>query len=285
MIEQPLPDTDAWILSLSRNELPVLRRTAQELNKFRADAENANGRALSAVILQDPLMTLRVFAYLADNRRKSQLTDVTTIERALMMIGVGPFFRDFDNLLLVEDHLNGQPKALLGLLKVITRSRRAAQWARDWAIHRHDLDVDEITLAALLHDVADMLMWCFAPKLALQVDELKTKDPHLRSATAQVEVYGITMLELQQAFVHFWGLPQLLTMLMDHSSADNPRVRNVALAVDLARHSANGWDDAALPDDLNGILALLRINEEMLPQKLGVDADCITTAMAPREPL
>ncbi len=250
---------------------------------MREQAESVNGRTLSSVILQDPLMTLRVFAYLADNRRKTQLTDVTTIERALMMIGLGPFFRDFNNLLLVEDHLNGQPKALLGLLRVITRSRRAAQWARDWAIHRHDLDVDEITLAALLHDVADMLMWCFAPRLALQVEKLKTGDSHLRSASAQVEVYGITMLELQQAFVHFWGLPQLLTMLMDHSSSDNQRVKNVALAVDLARHSANGWNDDALPDDLKGILALLHISEDMLPQKLGVDADCIASVMTPRE--
>lgn len=283
MIENPLPDTDAWVLSLSKAELPVLRHTAHALDKLRDQAENVNGRALAAIILHDPLMALRVLAYLAENRRRTQLTDVTTIERALMMIGIGPFFRDFDNLLLVEDHLKGQPKALLGLLKVIARSRKAAHWARDWAAHRHDLDVDEITLAALLHDVADMLMWCFAPTLALKVEEMKAKDPHLRSSTAQVEVYGITMLELQQDFVHFWGLPQLLTMLMDHSSADNPRVKNVALAVDLARHSANGWNDAALPDDLKAIQELLHVSDEMLASKLGVDADWIAPLMAPRD--
>ncbi|MBP9714567.1 MAG: HDOD domain-containing protein [Sterolibacterium sp.] len=284
MIKLPLPDTDAWVLTLSKLEMPVLRRTAQELASLREHAEEVNARTLAAVILQDPLMTLRVFAYLAEHRRKTQLTDVTTIERALMMIGVGPFFRDFDSPLLIENHLKDAPKALLGLLRVITRSRRAAHWAHDWAVHRHDLDADEITLAALLHDVAEMLIWCFAPTLALEVEAIKAHDPQLRSASAQVQVLGITLLELQQAFVHFWGLPHILTKLMDHSTHENPRVQNVALAVDLARHSSQGWNDAALPDDLKGIQALLHIGADMLPMKLGVDAECLSALLPPEPP-
>lgn len=284
LIDHPLPDTDAWVLSLAGTELPVLRHTVEAFDKLRAQVESVNVRTLSSIILQDPLMTLRVFAHLAQHRRKTQLTDITTIEQGLLMIGIGPFFHHFGKLLRVEEHLKNRPKALLGLLKTVNRSRRAAHWARDWAIHRYDLNVDEITLAALLHDVADILMWCFAPGLASRVDELKSAEPHMRSATAQVETYGITMLELQQALVRYWGLPQLLTMLMDHSNANNPRVRTVALAVDLARHSANGWDDAALPDDLRAIQELLRIGDDMLPQKLGVDADRILPLLAPSNP-
>lgn len=276
MIDQPLPDTDAWVLSLSGHEIPVLRRTAQELDELRPKAESVNARTLAGIILQDPLLTLRLFAYMAQHRRKTQLTDITTIERTLLMIGIEPFFREFDQLSLIEDHLKAYPKALLGLLRVVQRSRRAAHWARDWAIHRHDLDVEEIMLAALLHDVADLMMWCFAPDLSLRVEAMKTENPQLRSVTAQVDVFGITMLELQQAFVSYWGLPQLLTLLMDHSVNDTPRVKNVALAVDLARHSAQGWEDAALPDDLKAIQALLRINADMLPFKLGVEAELLT---------
>jgi hypothetical protein len=229
-------------------------------------------------------MTLRIFAYLSEHRRKTQLTDVTTIERGLMMIGVVPFFRDFDSPLLVENHLKHSPKALLGLLHVITRSRRAAHWAHEWAVHRHDLDADEITLAALLHDVAEMLVWCFAPGLALQVETMKADNPQLRSSSAQVQIFGITMLELQQAFIHFWGLPQILALLMDHSSHETPRVRNVALAVDLARHSAQGWNDPALPDDLKGIQSLLHIAPDMLPMKLGVEANLLVPLLASDTP-
>jgi HD-like signal output (HDOD) protein len=233
---------------------------------------------LSSIILQDPMMTLRVLAYIEEHRRKSQMVDITTIERALMMIGVGPFFQAFDNLPLLEEALKPHPKALLGLLKVIARARRAAHWAREWAVIRHDLDIDEITVAALLHDVAEILMWCFAPKLALQVRQRQAADRTLRSSIAQQEIYNVQLDPLQLALADAWHLPPLLAELMDRNNANLPRVRNVTLAVDLARHSANGWDDAALPDDYAAIEELLHISHETLMHKLGREPEPGTDA-------
>jgi hypothetical protein len=43
------------------------------------------------------------------------------------------------------------------------------------------------------------------------------------------------------------------------------------LAVDLARHSANGWDDPALPDDFRAIEELLHVSHETLMHKLGLE--------------
>lgn len=271
MIEQPFSDLDAWLAFYGQAQIPVLRHTMQELERLRENAENVNGRIIAGVILHDPLMTLRVLHYIEEHRRKRQTTDITTIERALMMIGIEPFFREFQELPLVEDQLKNHPKALLGLLKVINRARRASQWAREWAIVRHDLDVDEITVATLLHDVAEILMWCFAPNLALRVRERQAADRTLRSSSAQLEVYQVRLQDLQTQLSRLWHLPELLLTLMDHAKADNPRVRNVVLAVDLARHAANGWDDAALPDDFKAIEELLRISHESLLRKLGVE--------------
>lgn len=272
MIDTPFPDLDGWVGHFSRAELPVLRHTVAELEKLRANAEFVNGRVLSSVILQDPLMTLRVLAYIESHRRKSQNADITTIERALMMIGIEPFFRAFKDLPLVEDSLKPHPKALLGLLKVMSRARHAAHWAREWALVRHDLDVDEITVATLLHDVAEILMWCFAPTLALRVRDMQAKDRALRSQSAQHSIYNITLPDLQLELAKIWHLPKLLTTLMDRNNAENPRVQNVTLAVDLARHSANGWDDAALPDDYAAIEELLHMSHEHLMQRLGLEA-------------
>lgn len=271
MIEQAFNDLDPWLAYFNKASLPVLRHTMQELERLRANAENVNGRVLSATILRDPMMTLRVLAYIESKRGARQTTDITTIERAVMMIGIIPFFRDFQNLPLVEDQLRVYPQALLGLLKVVHRARQAAQWARDWAIVRHDLDVDEITLAALLHDMAELLMWSFAPKLALKFRDIQTANRTMRSAFIQAQIYGIPLYQLKMALAETWHLPQLLTQLMDNQHAENPRVRNVKLAVDLARHSAAGWTDPALPDDFKGIRELLRINQQTLVRRLGVD--------------
>lgn len=284
MIEQPPLNLDAWVAYFSEANLPVLRHTVQELERMRANAENVNGRVLSGTILRDPMMTLRVLAYLAANRRARQTTDITTIERAIMMIGVAPFFRHFKDLPQIEEQLRPHPQALLGMLKVIHRARRAAQWARDWAIVRHDLDVDEITLAALLHDMAELLMWCFAPKIALKVRETQLANPNTRSAVIQTETYGIALYQLKMALAETWHLPQLLSQLMDNQHAENPRVRNVKLAVDLARHSATSWSDPALPDDFKGVRELLRINQQSLVRRLGLDEATSTMLLAMEEP-
>lgn len=282
MLNAPLPDLDSWVMYFRQADIPVLRHTLSELDKLRDQADSVNARKLSAIILSDPLMTLRVMAYIEQHRSRSQTTDITTIERALMMIGVVPFFRDFQNVPLVEDQLKAHPKALLGLLKVIQRARNAAHYARDWGLMRKDLDVDEITVAALLHDSAELLMWCFAPTLALHVRELQSADRQLRSTAAQAQVYGIALHDLQIDLARAWHLPDLLIGMMDHhDEKETARERNVRLAVDLARHSANGWDDAALPDDFKAICELLHIGHETLFKKLGIEMPAADAASPP----
>lgn len=271
MISAPLPDLDAWVAYFGQANIPVLRHTEHRLAELRENANKSNARVISSVILHDPMMTLRVLAYIEAKRSKSRNTDITTIERALMMIGMEPFFNDFQELPLVEEQLKGHPRALLGLLKVINRARKATHWARDWAVYRHDLDVDEISVATLLYDFAEILMWCFAPQLAVQVVEKQKADRTLRSVAVQTEIFGIPLYQLKQALAETWHLPQLLITLMDQQNAEHPRVRNVKLAVDLARHSANGWDDAALPDDFKAIGELLHLGNDALMRRLGLE--------------
>jgi HD-like signal output (HDOD) protein len=283
--EQPLPDVDAWLAVFAQSALPVLRHSESEISRQRENEESTNGRILAGMILHDPLLTLRVLAYIEEHRRKRQTTDITTIDRAIMMIGITPFFRAFSELPIIEDRLRDFPQALLGLLKAIGRARRAAHWAREWAILRRDMDVDEITLATLLHDVAELMMWIYAPKLALQFRDMQRADPHRRSALIQEDVFGIPLYKLKLALSEAWRLPALVAQLLDDRQAENPRVRNVKLAVDLARHSANGWTDPALPDDFKGIRELLHVNQQALLRHLDVgeeDAQLIL-AMDPPE--
>ena len=271
MINTPLPDLDAWVGYFGQAEIPVLRHTMAQLDELRENAEFTNTRRISSVILHDPMMTLRVLGYIEVKRSKTRLTDITTIERALMMIGMEPFFNDFKDLPIVEDQLKPYPRALLGLLKVVNRTRRAVAWARDWAVYRHDLDIDEVTVATLLYDFPEILMWCFAPQLALKIVARQKVDRTLRSVAIQEEIYNVPLYQIKATLAEAWHLPQLLKSLMDPEHAEQPRVRNVKLAVDLARHAANGWDDAALPDDYKAIGELLHLNEEATLQRLGVE--------------
>ncbi len=271
MITAPLADLPAWVAYLAQVDIPVLRRTKRELARLREQEDRVNGRTLAAAVLQDPLLTVKVLAFIESHRRRRQIVNITTIDRAIMMLGISPFFRQFESQPVAEDQLLGLPEALLGLLRVIGRARRAAHYARDWALLRHDLDVDEITVAALLHDIAETLLWCFAPELSQRAADLQHRNPAMRSQTAQLEVFGVTALELQLELAQTWHLPALLQTLMNDNQADNPRVKNVVFAVSLARHSANGWNDPALPGDFATIAELLHLSVDQVMMRAGVD--------------
>lgn len=270
MLHTPLATIDDYISYFSALPLPALRRSMKALGELRDHEDKVSGRLLAAEVLRDPLLALRLLVFLEKRRSRTQNHDITTIDRAIMMMGTTPFFANFCELPTVEETLAQHPKALVGVLRVIARARNAAQWARDWALVRHDIDVDEVTVAALLHDAAEILLWCFAPELMQTVAVMCQRNPGLRSHVAQSEVLGITVQELQIELVRAWHLPNLLVWLMDEEYSGNPRVQNVLLACNLARHASRGWDDPALADDYAAIADLLRINKETLWQRLGV---------------
>jgi hypothetical protein len=62
---------------------------------------------------------------------------------------------------------------------------------------------------------------------------------------------------------------------MKDASGHQQRERNVSLAINLARHSANGWDDAALPDDYKELAALLHIPLQDVALMVGADAGIV----------
>lgn len=272
MLDHPLPDIEAWVLLFSNNSLPVLRVTKRRLDEMREDLDRVDARELARVILQDPIMTVRVLAYIQPFRGRALQHDITTIASAVMMAGIEPFFNRFSDLPTIEGMLKGEDAhALLGVLQVIRRAQRAADYAQEWAIWRHDVNMEEVRIAALLHDLTEILVWCFAPRLGLEIRNQQIAQPTMRSADAQKHTLNLTFQDIQLELCKVWHLPELLLRLIDDANAGLPRVKNVALAVHLARHSSHGWDDPALPDDYRDIGHLLNITPEAVRQRLGID--------------
>ena len=282
MLDQPLPDLATCVDFLSKAEMPILRQTVRKLEEARQNIDKVSGRDITAIVLQDPLMAVRVLAYIQPFRGKHLRSDITTIANAVMMLGIEPFFKKFEAPTTIETLLKGEPQALLGVLQVVRRVQRASHYAHDWAFERHDMNIEEVALAALLHDLAEILLWCFAPKMAIEIRDRLQADKSLRSVTAQEQVLGFRLFDLQSALCHAWHLPELLNMLMDDANAHLPRVQNVRLAVNLARHSITDWNNAALPDDFAAIEKLLHINRETLLSRLNVPEEFIPQYLTPQ---
>lgn len=268
MLSSPLSTLQAWTTHITDAQLPVMRRTRRALDRLALDVDRVSARDLTVIAMEDPFLTVRAFAHMAAHRSRRQLTDIASVEGCVLMIGVPPFFRAFAELPTVEDQLRHCMPALKGLLRVIRRSRRAAAFAWDFAKWRTDLEIEQIANATLLHGLADMLMYYFAPELMLRIEAIQRDQPTRRSRMIQREVLNVELHELQHALAQRWHLPELMVTLMDSAHSDHPRVRNVLYAVNLARHSTRGWTDPALPDDYRDIAGLLNADPAFVQSQL-----------------
>lgn len=262
-LSEPLADLAAWTRHFQQTEIPVLQASAARLEELRAldEEDKVDAGMLGTLIESDPFFTVKVMAFVATKRRYSDSTETETVTSALLMIGVSPFFRAFGPQPTVEQLLGTQPEALAGVQRLLVRAERAAHFATAFAIHRRDHDVAVIRQAAFIHDFAELLMWCYAPTLELDIHAKQRENPTLRSAPLQRFVFHIELQDLRHALMKLWRLPELLVRISDEKHADHPMVRNVVLAVRLARHTQSGWDNAALPDDFHDIAELLNVSE------------------------
>jgi hypothetical protein len=252
---------------VSGTEMPVLRQTARRLDEARQNIDRVSGRDITDIVLQDPLLAIRVLAYIQASASRRLQSDITNIASAVMMLGVDPFFRQFDQPLTsraCSAAAAGPARRAAGdpahATRVALRPRVGVRAAR----HERRGSGSRGAAARPRRDPAVVLCARSGDRDSLAAAGRRS----LRSASVQQEVLGFPLAELQLALCHAWQLPELLTTLMDDGNAHLPRVQNVKLAVNLARHSIDGWADPAIPDDLKAVQDLLHISRETLLHRL-----------------
>lgn len=235
----PLVSLPAWATTLDWTGVPVLRASALAVQARARHADDADAHVLAEVVLRDPLLCLRVLASAAA-RQSPQATPVANVTAALVLTGIDPFFRDCATLPILEDRLAAQARQ--DALAIVARSRMAARIAAAFAIHRQDEDVEEVHLAALLHDVGELLALHFAPGA----------DPD-----------GAPPGRVSAALLRRWGLPESLRHPAHGLVGEAPRPRMVALAVRIARHMEHGWSGPELLGDAAQAGQLLNLRPQV----------------------
>lgn len=276
-VDRPPRDEAGWAALFDPATLPVLASTAAALEEWRQVEDGVDAHLLAQTLAGDPLMTLKLLTHIGRLRRDRRGRDdgegdVETVTEALVLLGIGPFFRAFGPQPAAEDLLADRPEALQGFEAVLHRARRAAQFALGFAAHRMDHDAAVIHQAALLHDAVELMLWLRAPALAQEMARRQQADPTLRSVQVQEDVLGTRLEPLQHALMRSWRMPALLVHLNDEKHADETQVRNVILAMNIARHSTKGWDNPAMSDDLVAVQQLLQLGE-MPTMRLLLDID------------
>ncbi len=269
-------DVQGWVRYFRLVEIPVLASTAAALEELRLIEDEVDARTIAQAVGRDPLMTLKMLAYASTQGSDRRHTDAETLVEALVLMGITPFFRLFGPQPTVEDHLADDPEALAGLQVVLRRAERASRFAASFAIHRADHDAVVLHEAAQLHDFTEMLLWLHAPALALELQRRQKADPTLRSCAAQRALLNAELNEIQHELMQLWRLPEILVRSTDDRHAEASQVRTVLLAIRIARHTTDGWDNPALPDDIRDIGALLLLNAASTQQLLhDIDAEAL----------
>lgn len=243
-----------WVAILDQVDLPILQGTRESLESLERAGSDVSGAKVAGIVLPDPMLVLRTMRMANSGRGSRFAQPVLTVEHAVMMIGLSASFGRMLAASTVEAVL--APDVRAGLFGVAARASHAAFQARDWAFRRLDMNAEEVYTAALLQELAAMLLWVSAPE---QMQALMGLYRRKAREEAEREVFGCTLDSLSLELARAWSLPPLIAAAQQpHECDTHVRPRLVSLARRLARNAESGWYEEALQEDIAGVADALK---------------------------
>lgn len=231
-----------WAAYLIHQEQPIKAASKIALHEMEVAAGDAlSGHAYAGLILDDPMLALRLIKAANDRLPLRMARDITTPLGVVLALGTDALRAQIESAPVV-------PTENSGFMACEARASLAARIAFAWGALHYDLDSGELAMAALLANAGEVELWAIAPDLPQRAqDELKSGRA-TRSEAAQRQACGFAFLDITLLLIDTWNLPQLIRQLI--RGDEGLRARLARLAMNTARHLSNGVDDPALPDDM-----------------------------------
>ena len=257
---------EQWVVFLKDREIPVLPGSRTRLAILREEKQELIApKELAWIVLEDPFLALKLLRRVEGRRSQTLGKETTTALGSVLQAGVDELMRTVDSASLADE-------SLAGLKESTGRAVLAAHIARSWASLRSDLSAEEVALATLLADSAELLFWHFAPELPEKALAELHSGRALRTQQAQLQVVGFSFKQMNLALVEAWALPQLITQLIRGS--DTPRANIARIAGDTARHIITYAENPAIPADLVNIKNIIPgASYDLLIAPLPISAD------------
>lgn len=219
-----------WVEYLKDKDIPVLPTTRAFLAALQEGGEekrdSLSARDLTDIVYADPYLALKLLRR-AEERRSRQLGhDTTTPLAAVLQTG-------YDELQEIVAASPARDDLLPGCHTCEYRSVLAASIARAWANRRVDVSPDEVSMAALLVETGELLLWHFAPELTDKETQVRDWNERFWALMKRPSDIEFTFRQLTTALALAWGLPNLVVMLI--KGTDTPRANIARLAADAAK--------------------------------------------------
>lgn len=252
--------TQAWVSYLSMVELPVLANTLRQINEL-TDSRNSTVNELANVILNDAQLTSQVLRLSNTVFYNQTRTQVSTVSRAITLIGFDAVKSMAISSLIVDSLLkrNDRPH----LLRCLARAIHAAVQARCLMPKRTEHALEEVFIGALLMNIGELAFWSCETEQASELEErLRLEEPPVE---AQKAVLHTTFTEITRGLVDAWSLGPFIKEVVAPGKANSMASSLVRNSVEMARVSENGWSGAEmdkvlekLSDDIGETPAAIR---------------------------
>ncbi len=239
-----------WLEKLTTDTFPILRRSREQLLILERDINNVTDDAIAKQVYHDPFLMTNLLRRVAKLPRRGLAGEVTTINRAVKMVGMQPFFLWAKNLPVLEDTLRGKTPVLQRLLSVLLCSYHAAHQAWQWALLRKDVNADEIFVATLLQSRIAWAGWLLVPGEMLVIEQQMRRE-RLDFATAFARHTDYLYGDIQTALARKWILPDLYSDILHGHHAT--RGQGSVLALKLSEAVQRGWWQPQVAEIINQI--------------------------------
>ena len=236
-----MTSTQAWVTYLSKVELPVLANTLRRINEL-TDNRNSTVNELATVILNDAQLTSQVLRLSNTVFYNQTRTQVSTVSRAITLIGFDAVKSMAISSLIVDALLqrNDRPH----LLRCLARAIHAAVQARCLMPKRNESALEEVFIGALLMNIGELAFW------SCETDQANELEQRLRldeaPVPAQKAVLHSTFTEITRGLVEAWSLGPFIRDVVSPGPANSPGTSLVRHSVEMARLSEQGWSGAEM---------------------------------------
>lgn len=263
-----MTSTQAWVAYLSKVELPVLANTLRRINEL-AQSSNSTVNELANVILNDAQLTSQVLRLSNTVFYNQTRTQVSTVSRAITLIGFDAVKAMAISSLLVDTMLQRSDRP--HLLRCLARALHAAVQARCLLPKRSAQALEEVFIGALLMNIGELAFWSCDTGQASELEQRLLQGE--ATLEAQKAVLHSTFTEITRGLVEAWSLGPFIRDVVAPGQARSPAASLVRHSVELARLSEQGWRGAEMDQLLDQLAEDTGQAPGALRDQLKVNAD------------
>ncbi len=235
--------------------LPVFKQTIQNLEKFH-DKPNSSIPKIVETLSLDPCYAYQIFVKANTGLVKNKRQPATTLDHAILVLGVPQVIAIGEQLPLMSDQENSPAKSRIS--QIISRTYHAGVQARELIFDHVQTSTEEAFITAQLRNIYLVSLWFHAP------EEMSG----LIKTTPQQSLFNKTgiLTEVGKQLSKQNHFSDLLQHSFDPQTDSERLVKIISYANQIAQLAENGWYSDQMDSLITQSSKTLGISEELLSQ-------------------